>query len=487
MNVAIISPFATVAPHFETELDIAQQHFDAGDSVEFINCFGELANCDFNAERDPTQCHDCVLRRNMGLELLESSSLPVMAGCHRFTDENTPELRTQFDSVEDLISYQIDDFDIGYAVLSSVVSICRDPDPDLAEQAELVNRFIKSAWQAYSQTREYLGKNREAGRPIDRVYVYNGRFSAMRGVLRACQSMKVDCFLHERGCDGGHYELLKNHLPHDLNMIPKAIEDRWAAAQSNPNREQIASSWFHERVNRVEKVWHSFVKDQESGRLPDNFDATQKNISIFSTSDDEFVSIGKEWHNDMYANQVVAIERICRDLFAVQEETHIFLRVHPNLKDVTNQRLKDMMSLDYPNLTVIAPGAPIDTYALLNASDTIVSFGSTVGSEAIFWGKPSVLLGPCYYENLGGVYRARSHEETIDLLARNLEPLEKTGALKYAYWFQTRGFPYKYFAATGLFEGTFKGQTLYARPEKAKGLGRVIKNAKRIFGSLQDR
>ena len=81
MNIAIISPYASVVPHFETELDIAQQHLDQGDSIHFINCLGGLANCDFNSERDQTRCDDCVGRRNMGLELLESGTLPVLNGC----------------------------------------------------------------------------------------------------------------------------------------------------------------------------------------------------------------------------------------------------------------------------------------------------------------------------------------------------------------------------------------------------------------------
>jgi len=413
MNVAIFSPYATVVPHFETELDIAQQHLDAGDQVEFFICTGQLANCDFNPNQEPERCQQCIGRRNMGLKLLSPTvSDPNL---HRFEEHpidppNGPptvdfrreSLRTRFDSVEDLINYRIDQFDIGYAVLSSIVSICRDPEPDLAEHQGLVERFATTAFEAYFQTLNYLQTRRSENQPIDRVYVYNGRFAAMRAIFRACEKMKVDCFLHERGCDGQHYELLKNHLPHDLAMIEKAIRDRWEQAASNPDRERVANSWFHDRLNRVEKVWHSFVKDQQAGRLPDDFDASGKNISIFCSSDDEFVAIGKAWQNDLYPNQVTAIDWIARDVHRRQPETQIYLRVHPNLKDVENQRLSDMLSLDHPNLTIIKPEAPIDTYALIRASDTVASFGSSVGSEAVFWGKPSVLLGPCFYQNLGG-------------------------------------------------------------------------------------
>ena len=496
MNVTIFSPYATVVPHFETELDIAQQHLDAGDRVEFFNCTGQLANCDFNPHREPERCQQCIGRRNMGFELLSSTaSAPVQ---HQFEDHcpnpkkvppagnsRREELRTRFDSVDDLTNYRIDQFDIGYAVLSSIVSICRDPEPDLVQHERLVERFAITAFEAYFQTLDYLGRRQSENQPVDRAYVYNGRFAAMRAIFRACEKMKVDCFLHERGCDGQHYELLKNHLPHDLVMIEKAIRDRWEQAASNPDRERIASSWFHDRLNRVEKVWHSFVKDQQAGRLPSDFDTSRKNISIFCSSDDEFVAIGKAWQNDLYPNQVVAIDLIARDLHQQQPETQIYLRVHPNLKDVENQRLSDMLSLDHPNLTVIEPGAPIDTYALIRASDTVVSFGSSVGSEAVFWGKPSVLLGPCFYQNLGGVYRSHSHQQTIELLCSTLDPQNKTGALMYGHWFQTRGFKHKYFESTGLFEGTFKQQTLYAKPTHSPGKFKTFRRrARRLFKSL---
>lgn len=476
MRVAIFSPYATVIPHFETELDIAQQHLDAGDSVEFLNCDGGLSNCDFNVDRTESRCNDCIGRRKMGIELLSPT-----VQCRSFLSSSAPgNVQLNFESVEQLIEYRVDDFDIGYAALSSVVSICRDPEPDLAQHRSMLNRFLQSAWQVYHQTLDYIRENE-----VDRIYVYNGRFAGMRAVFRACEKKGVDCFLHERGCNGQHYELFKNHLPHHLPSIHAAIESSWKAAESNPQRQTIASQWHLDRFNRVEKAWHSFVKSQESGRLPENFDATRKNISIFCSSDDEFVAIGEEWRNDLYPNQVTAIARIAADLLMVQPETHLYLRVHPNLTDVDNMRKREMLALVYPNLTVIPPDAPIDSYELLKASDIVVSFGSSVGSEAMFWGKPSVLLGPCFYQSIGGLYRSRSHSETIELLASDLKPQDNLGALKYGFWFQTRGRPHQYFTSTGLFEGQFKNQTIYARPEANRNrLARFKKNARRVLAAL---
>lgn len=456
LNVAIVSSYRAVVPHYETELDIAQQHLDLGDKVTFLQCEGGLRNCEFNIDRDPAICENCRGRRAMGVSLLTSA---VKQSVWSDEVDGLNGLKTKFDSLEELTAYRVDEFDLGYAALSSLVSFCRDPEPDLDQHADRLRDFVISAWQTYQQSLKFLVEGK-----FDRVYVYNGRFASMRSTLRACQKLNIDCFLHERGCDGEHFELLKNHLPHDLEKIELAIESGWDRASDNPDRQEIAESWFLERLNRVEKVWHSFTKGQEVDRLPPGWDAKVKNVSIFCSSDDEFVAIGDAWKNEIYPNQVDAIEKLVQDLLRIEPTTKVCLRMHPNLIGLSNDRCQRMKSMDYPNLTVVEPEGKVDTYRLVRDSDVVVSFGSSVGAEAVYWGTPSVLLGPCFYQNLGGVYRATSHEEAIELLTSELEPGDKTGVLKYGFWFQTRGFPHQYFRATSLFEGTFKGQTIYARP-----------------------
>ena len=475
IKVAIFSSYRAVVPHFETELDIAQQHLDRGDSVTFVSCLGGLANCEFNIEKDGGICENCRGRRKMGLELL---SQPVRQIEFSQIDDLPEDLQLEFESVEELIKYQWNEFDIGYAALSSLVSFCRDPDPDLNEYRDHLRMFLISSWQSFQQSKSILSQN-----SFDRVYVYNGRFAGMRSTLRACQQLNLDCYLHERGCDGQHFELLKNHLPHDLEKIELAIRDAWS--QADPvERQVIGKSWFDERIERVEKVWHSFTKRQQRERLPDNWDPSRKNVSIFCSSDDEFVAIGDAWKNDLYPNQVDAIESIVRDMGVRQPETRFYLRMHPNLTNVDNSRCRKMKSMDFENLTVIHPESEIDTYQLIRKSDIVVSFGSSVGAEAVYWGTPSVLLGPCFYQNLGGVYRSHSHAQTLDWLADELEPKDNQGMLMYGHWFQTRGYPHRYFESTGLFNGHFKGQTVYAKPvTKPKGLKRLVHFLKRFVSN----
>ena len=461
MKISIVSPYATVAPHFEAELEIAQQHIDHGDEVVFLHCLGQLANCDFNTQRDPSQCVNCVGRREHGYDLLDGKF-----SHQELTHHGDSFVPPEFESLQQLMDWKIDNFDIGYAALSSLVSVCRDPEPDLNRHADLLNRFISAAFSVWSAMLHHIS----ACQP-DRVYVFNGRFAAMRAVFRACQREGIECFMHERGCDKDHYDLLENHLPHSISGVDAVIRKLWSAADPNV-REEVGSSWYADRVNRVERNWHSFTKEQKTGRLPEAFDASARNLSIYCSSDDEFVAIGDEWRNGLYPNQVDAIAEIAKSMLVASPETRIYLRVHPNLKDVDTARKRAMMALDFPNLAIIASEASVDSYALMRSSTVVATFGSSVGMEAVFWGRPSVLLGPCLYENLKGPIRSHSHDQTVDLLSRDLLPAsDRTGALMYGHWFQTRGYRYRYFEAESLFEGTFKGQVVHDR-EAARKAGR---------------
>ena len=219
MKIAIFSPYATVAPHFETELELAQRHLDQGDEVEYLSCQGALSNCISNPQGCQIRCSECSSRRFPGVELLSPSVRHRELRCDKLKSDTIPD---QFHSVSEVIAYQVDNFDIGYAALSSLISIIRDPEPDFGEHSPMLHRFMKSALATYEYTLDYLRNT-----PTDRVYVFNGRFASMRAVLRACEKLDVDCWIHERGCDNAHYELFENHMPHEINALHQRIETIW--------------------------------------------------------------------------------------------------------------------------------------------------------------------------------------------------------------------------------------------------------------------
>ena len=66
-------------------------------------------------------------------------------------------------------------------------------------------------------------------------------------------------------------------------------------------------------------------------------------------------------------------------------------------------------------MTVISPSEDINSYDLLDASDKVVIFGSTIGLEASYWGKPVILLGCSwyYYENVCYIPKSLNELNTL--------------------------------------------------------------------------
>jgi hypothetical protein len=118
----------------------------------------------------------------------------------------------------------------------------------------------------------------------------------------------------------------------------------------------------------------------------------------------------------------------------------------------------------------------------MNAADQVVTFGSSVGIEAVFWGKPSILLGPCFYQDLGGTYQPKSLDEAVELISKRQMPLDPIGAYMYGLWMQTHGIRFEYFKPEGLFHGRFKGQVVYNKPPRKTllfKLGRLLSGTRR--------
>ena len=155
-----------------------------------------------------------------------------------------------------------------------------------------------------------------------------------------------------------------------------------------------------------------------------------------------------------------------RSLEADHDDLHCYLRMHPNLKGVDNKHTRELYDLRREFFEIIPPDDPVSTYALIKHADKVLTFGSTVGIEAVFWGTPSIHAGRSYYQDLEGTYNPGSHEELITMLKADLPPKDRTAALVYGYYFSTFGIPFKYFRATGVKSGQFKGQTIVARQSR---------------------
>ena len=456
MRIVSFVPFPNWNTHFGTDLEIIQDHLASGDEVEVIVCNSTLAICDTNPSHRLQACLSCIGKRSVGFRPLSGRIRQRAISSLKIKNRSRLEtLQCDFSSLEELKNYTFHEFDIGYAALASLVSVLREPKPDLQAPKirEMLSRLLTTSATIFLRFGDYLDS-----KSPDRVYVFNTRFANTRAVLRACQLRRIECFCHDRGSTIDKYEVYRNTLPHDRGQFAQALKTSWE--NENPEvRNEMGHKFFIERRGAIEQNWTAFTKDQQAGLLPRGWNSSKRNIGIFVSSEDEYVAIGKEWDGGVYESQEEGILQIAT-AFVDFPEFHFYVRVHPNLKNVDNSQTRMLCTMSAKNLTVISADSPVSSYTLMDQCEKVIVFDSTIGIEATYSGKPSIACRPNLYSSLEAAYRPTTHAEVVQLIRANLEPKSLTSALIYGYHMRTFGQRFKYFQPSDLFHGRFMGAEL---------------------------
>jgi len=279
----------------------------------------------------------------------------------------------------------------------------------------------------------------------------------MRPALALCEKHSIDVFFHEAGSDLSKYLLTKNSLLHNISYMQTMINDFWNKSEdSDEIKFTKAESFFAGNRKGISKNWHSYTNDH-IWELPEDWDKNDYNVVIFTSSEDEFAAVGDSWKQPIYKTQDDGIEKLAGSL---QDEGNIkiWVRLHPNLKTAPQKLLEPYLKIDSPVIRLIMPHSTISSYLLMDNADKVVTFGSSVGIEAAYWKKLSILLGVSFYKGMGAVHEANSHQEAINLIIdKELTPLDNLPAVKYGYYFGNYGIPYRHFKKTGIFTGNLEG------------------------------
>jgi len=412
-KLLIYAPYAIWGPHFQTDLELAQEHLDAGGEVTFVGCRGELLTCFPNPDHKRSICRMCISRFEKGMRWLGRKRVTVVGLLSLTTDQQQviDDLsKMEPASCQDVEEITVDGVDIGVAAISSVISLLREPRPDVATHLSMIRLNLISAARTYFSILNHLRNLRP-----DRFILFNGRYAQLRPALSAAQKLSVETYVHERAGVLERYSLTRNNSTHDLETMKEEIlRISRNSDLSVAEREQLACQWYEERRNNKIQAWESFTAAQRWGYVPE-LSCDKVNLVIFNSSEDELETF-KDWRNPLYRDQNQGIELIVSALDC--DRFRIFLREHPNLTGIDNSQTRRLRELaeKYPQLTVIPAESLVSTYSLLDSSDVVLTFGSTVGIEAVYSKKPSFLMGRAFYEHLGCCISPSSHDELISLL-----------------------------------------------------------------------
>jgi hypothetical protein len=442
--------------HYETELEIIQRHIDQGDEVIQLYCASSLPLCDANPEKAFSRCIQCMAKKSNGLALL-SKKIPSISFDLLGTSDNKAiqQFKWNANTIDELKEIKYQNFDVGYAVASSLISLLSNPNPILSEHQDKINLMMHSALEMYHSILNQLQKHK-----VDVLYVFNGRLMHAKAAFKAALHLGVKVMIHERGSTYKQFELYENHLPHDLAKMAIKIKKFWDDNADEQDKINKAAYFFENRRKGNILSWKSFTDQQEKGSLPEGFDPNKKNIVIFNSSEFEFAAVGPEWNNPLYKNQNEGILNIVSNMLP-HSDYHFYLRLHPNLASADPVNYAQIVQFKSPNLSIIMPDALLDSYHLLDNAYKVIGFGSTMGIEATYWNKVSIMAGHSMYETLDVVYRPQTHNELISmLLDDSLIPKDKLGTYVFGYYYAASGIPFKYYEPSSYKEGVFKGVKL---------------------------
>jgi hypothetical protein len=448
MKTLIFSNQGLSPLHFGIELEIAQKEVDAGNDLHILYCKSNLQTCFFNPNHNLLACAICESRTTTFYSKLQIPSSNITPLNNIISKFQLPEIAHSNDIFN--ISYK--GYDIGRGIASSYISSRRNYEykkkdkPYLEEMAIMTSNVVENIEQ---QLKEFAP---------DKVILFNGRFSELNAVIEVCKKYNVDFYTFESSTAKNKYLYFKNVLPHSISFRSQDMEREWKEAVPE-TRIDIAELWFNNRYSKDSADTKKFLAKQVSGHLPNKFDPKKENIALFIGSEDEHKTI-KEHQFHQYEYQNNAIDKILHH-FSDATNMHFYLRVHPNLSFSDTAQIQEINQMNYHNLTIIPAQEKVDTYELMKSCNKIVSFGSTVGIEATYHGKPSISFAHSYYGDLGCCYFPQNYEDLFDLITENqLLPKKKSTTYKYGYYQSVAGLSLKKFSYNGITKSTFDSQPI---------------------------
>lgn len=448
----LIFSFCYETPHLETDLEIAKKILDKNHEVIFLVCNSQMKSCFLNPYHNKLICDVCKSKILNGINKLGRIKILYLSKTIDLDFSFLQNIKT----LDDLRQFQYKNCDVGLGVVSSLVSITRDHQFEIHNYKNLIKDCIETSILIYENFVSIINNYSP-----DAVILFNGRFLETKPIIHLCQKNKIIFFTHERGGQLNRYMYRENSTPHSLDFSKIEMELLWNDV--GQEKIKIGENFFLERRNKIMQNWHVYNKSQNIGMLPPNFDFSKKNIAIFNSSIDEYVTI-PDFVNKIYFDDNEGIKLLCES-FSNDTNYHFYLRNHPNLQNLNTSQTREisLFKSKFKNLTVIEASDEIDSYALMENVDIVVTFGSTMGIEALYWGTPSILLGRSYFEDIEGIFKPSSHEEACYLLRQPLKRnLNRSNALKYGYWSLMYGVPFEYFLPKSLFKGLFLGTKIKA-------------------------
>ncbi len=404
--------------HTLVTLARAKELQDAGHRVLVTYCNSTAGTCAVNYMGSPVACLICRNRVRQSAQEMGLPTIPLSTSQHETQAAPPLRLSEQKSLVE--------------GVHSGIISTFRILPEDTA-RVSLVSRIKRRYYRTASRLLQSMKSVVELEKPA-RIEVFNGRHACSRFAIIAATSAHIPFNTLEITAKQQPI-LHQGHLVHDRKHIQRRILQQPADMQT--------AEAFYKR--RRQPRSNKFAKKHSTEFVPPSAAGYKRRISVFLSSQDEFESLGRDWRSPFpdYASVLkVACQNHPEDLFCI--------RFHPNQSDIVSDIITPFREIEtLPNARVYYPTDTANTYTLVDWSDLVITFGSTVTVEACWAGKPVIMLGPSYFDELDVSYNPQTAEKFAALLQQSLTAKDRTNAARFACYQEFDSDPLRYIRHDG--------------------------------------
>ncbi len=316
---------------------------------------------------------------------------------------------------------------VGLAALSTAATMTQITDRELTSRyGPTLDEAWVTAHRAAAAADQLRGK-------YDSVYIFNGRTAESRPF---CDILSKDSEILRYDAGGP---------PDSYVVSSKPLYDGYHFARrvtAHATDVEAGTRFYESRRNRTPGTdAHKFTHRQQIGKLPDRKQSVPL-ISLFTSSEDEFFAIKDHASFGSFGSQfdvALAVAAICREF-----GKDFALRLHPHLA-LKNDSWRSYWPLDRLadlGARIIEPNDPVDSYALLDASQAVVTCGSTISLEAAYSEVPGLIIGENYATHLGVCHFADDSAGIADFLRDpQILPEGRDRAIAYASYKEIGGSP----------------------------------------------
>lgn len=387
MKVAFIQ-FASASIHVAASLEILQSESIANDNYY---CYwgnstsypGRMStNYESFSKRFPTKLKKALKLADQKIILnsrIEFDSEWVTTRVNVFMAQIT-----KLSSMREFESLGYDSIYPGPALANELTTILKSRNICFKTHQDLIQVLLKSYLEVFSSTIHFI-----ESRGIEKVIIFNGRFLHERAVWDASKYFELNVLLFETTRDRYH-------------LREKGFHDRLN------NQKEMISFWnqsemlFEEKVSIGSRYFELLRSKSNPFARDGNLDLPidKPFFVYFTNSDDEAVGFWESW--DEKLGTQVEVVKILQEFFDRQDKFELVIRLHPNLQNKSESQKQEWNSIKGSrNSKVVSAESSIPSYDLMDQSVGVITFGSTIGLEAAFSRKPSLLLADSGYDELG--------------------------------------------------------------------------------------